>query len=334
MLELESEGDQLERSFHSYLQRHQERNRLLNQDAKKIWQSYEIGKKLLSTNLPTKININPLNIVPAVVPVADVMTLVNESKGDKYDFDHETDNVLNKYFENPYRIYDFALRSKENPNHQQSQFKQSDIHNAPYLPKESELKIKLNIETTDHASVPALTTQSFPAGGNQELDASLILKQSTQLEKERYTSKPTEPTDDQFDKPTVSQNIPNNEEDNVISETNVMLSTSPVVDINSPNVIPISSKLVDTPVTILSDFNSQLNNEQDALQHLNIQKLSKPLTSGFEKPVTEITIPDQSRPIINIESVNESIPAEISSAESDVQISVAKKSSSSEDFWN
>lgn len=327
MLELESEGDQLERSFHSYLQRHQERNQLLNKDAKKIWQNYEIGKKLLSTNQPTKNKINSLNIVPAAVPVTDVRTHSDESGHNKFDFDREIDDGFNNHFENPYRIYDFALRSREYPITLQkvSQLKQSDTDNASSLPNELESKNKQNIETKDYAPVPKLDTHSFPPSASQELNETLNSKQITQLATENFTSEPT----DQVDKLTVSQIKPKNEKDIVSSDTNVMSKISPVVDINLDNIIPITTKLEDTPVTyiLLSE---------DELRHMEAQKVSKPLISSYKKPETDVEpIPVQSMSsIINIKSANQNIPAEISSAESDVQISVGKKSSSSEDFWN
>lgn len=331
LLELESEGDQLERSFHSYLQRHQERNRLLNKDTKRIWQNYEIGKKLLSTNQATNIKINSLNIVPAAVPLADVKSHVNEIKPDEFDFDQEIDDGFNQNFENPYRIYDFALRPREYSSALQQV---NHIHSASKRKKELESNIKQNSEYKIDISVPKLDTHNFPPSGNEELKTTLILEQSTQIATDQFISQPA----DQVDKltSTLSQIEPNKEKNIVFSETNVRLnSISPVVDMTLDNVmIPISSKFDDTSIEILSEFNSQSPNEQDALKHMEIQNLTTPLNQSYTNKETDVTIPVQSMRILNRKQANQNNPAEISSDESDVQISVANKSSSSEDFWN
>lgn len=332
MLELESEGDQLERSFHSYLQRHQERNKLLNKDAKKIWQNYEIGKKLLSTNTATNIKINSLNIVPAAVPVAEVKTNFSESTPDKIDFDQQFDDGFSQNFENPYRIYDFALRSREYPTslQQVTQLIHSDIHNASSLPKELEAISKQNRESKDYSFATKMDTQSFHPIIIEELNTTLHLEQSAQLATDQFTKAPA----DQIDKSTVSQITPNKDKDITLSESNVLSIISPVFDITSVNVIPISSKPNDTPIEILSEFKSQLTNEQDAVNHMEIQNLSKSLISSYKNTENDVIIPIQSENFANIKLPDQNNPTEINSAESDVQISVANKSSSSEDFWN
>lgn len=333
LLELESEGDQLERSFHSYLQRHQERNRLFNKDAKQIWQNYEIGKKLLSTNqLPTKIKTNSLKLVPVAVPVADVVKAhLIESKPD---FDHDIDEDFAKNFENPYRMYDLALNSREYPNSVQkaSQLKENEIKTDTSLPKEPESNIKQNIEIKNDVNL-----DSFPEIGINELNEPL--KEPSQLATEQFAIEPT----DQVDKLTVSvsqiksisQLNPNNEKNLVFSETTDMLSISPEVELSLPNVVPVTSKLDDVSIKKLSEVNSQLTNvQEDALKPMEIQNLSEPLISNLKEPDTKLTIPVQSKSQFNNKPANANNPAEISSVESDVQISVANKSSTSEDFWN
>lgn len=311
MQELESEGDQLERSFHSYLQRNQERNRLLNKDAQKIWETYEIGKQLLSTSLPTKLKRNTLNIVPAAVPIVDVTTYVTENKTDE--FEEDIADGLNSNFENPYRIYDLALRSRETSSQQVTRLKQSDIQNTPSLPTELESTIMPKSATKDHTSVPKLDTHSFPPS-IEELNIPLILDQSIPLA--------TEPLAIEPDK----------DQDIDCSETKVMLSISPLVDID--NVIPNSLKLEDTHINIMSEFNSKLTNAQDELNHMEIQKFSETVISNDKNTEIEVTIPVQNKSITNIKVPNQKNLAEISSSDSDVQISVANKSSSSENFWN
>lgn len=110
--ELETESEQLDRSFRTYLHRQSEEKVKLTSGASKIWENYSIGKQLLSTQMPVPLSSHkPLNYVTDFVGPSE-QSHVNQSAVvvDKIvDVEHR---MMRKNFENPYRKYENALLLK------------------------------------------------------------------------------------------------------------------------------------------------------------------------------------------------------------------------------